>query len=55
MTSQIERKPPPTSPTKEQKLIDRSLLKNSFYNKKITISNWKEIVENKKLTYEEKE
>ena len=41
MTSQIERKPPPTPPAKEQKILDRSLLPTSFYNKKITITNWK--------------
>jgi hypothetical protein len=45
MTSLIERKVP-TPPAEEGiKIVDRSLMKNTFYNKHITITNWKAIID----------
>ena len=54
ITSQIERRPKPPPEPKQERIIDRSFIKNEFYNKRPTISNWKDIIEDKKLTEEEK-
>lgn len=54
ITSQIERKSYPQPEAKDEKILDKQLLKNKVFNRKITISNWKEIVSNKKLSEDEK-
>ena len=50
ITSLIKRKPPPTPEDKEQKIHDYSLDKTSFYNKKHSITNWRSILTNPKVT-----
>ena len=50
ITSLIERKPPPTPEDKEQKIHDYALDQKEFYNKRHSITNWRRIIADHKLT-----